>query len=354
MSERDFLSLFSKLSPERTQAMGRMAQLICEVADFQPIGRRSVAWHLSITEREVRSIADELKAQGFLDADASGMKLSPAAAELLPACRELSRRLFSISEIEQQLCRLLNAESVTVVTGSAGDDPRVIQDVGRAAARKLKEYLHRSSILAVGGGSAMAETARGLHPASLEDLMVVPLRGGIGPLMEDQASMIAAEIATKLGGHYRLMHLPETIGQEAARELLAQEDVRKTLELIRRADVVMHGIGRADEMAQKRSLPETVRALLHEQGAVGEAFGEFFDQDGKTIYHAETFGADVLKASEERRVIAVAAGARKAQAIVACMKREKRATLICDEGAANAILSTLQTESGFPGESREK
>ena len=354
MSDCDFLSLFSKLSPERTQSIGRMALLLCVVADFQPIGRRSVAARMSTTEREVRSIADEMKAQGFLCADASGMRLAPAAADLLPACRELSRHLFSPDEIEQTLCRLLRAENVIVVPGSAGDDSRVIKDVGRAAARKLKEYLHKSSILAVGGGSAMAETARGLQPAALSDLMVVPLRGGIGPVMEDQASMIAAEIATKLGGHYRLMHLPEALGQEAARELLAQEDVKKTLQLIGQADVVMHGIGRADEMAEKRSLPEAVRTLLRDQGAVGEAFGEFFDQDGKTIYHAETFGADVFKASNERRVIAVAAGARKAQAIIACMKREQRVTLICDEGAANAILSTLQSNPGFPGESREK
>ena len=344
MQDADFLSLFSRLSPERLQAVGRMAQVLCEVADAQPIGRRSIASRLSLNEREVRSIAEELKMQGLLEADISGMKLSPAAADLVDACRKLTQSLFSLRSLEDRLCRLLQARSVTVVTGSADSDARVLQDVGRAAARKLRESLRRNSILAVGGGSAMAETARGLHPAALDQLMVVPLRGGIGPLMEDQANVIAGEIATRLGGRYRLLHLPDNPGPEAMKELLKQEEVRRTVELLRQADVVIHGIGRADEMAEKRSLPESVQANLRRDGAVGEAFGAFFDKDGRTVYRVETFGADVPQAFGACRVIAVAAGARKARAIIACLRREKAADLICDESAANAMLALLSGE----------
>ena len=344
MPEADILSLFSRLSPERTQAIGRMAQVLCEVADCQPIGRRSIAARLSMAEREVRSIAEELKAQGFLEADVSGMKLSPAAMDLIPGCREISRRLLSHSSLEQRLCRLLKAASVTVVSGSVDTDPRVLQDVGRAAARKLRDSLHRDSILAVGGGSAMAETVRGLHPASFDHLMVVPLRGGIGPLMEDQANVIAGEIATRLGGSYRLMHLPDNLSPESLKELLNQDDVRKTVQLIHQADVIIHGIGRADEMAEKRGFSAETRAELRRNGAVGEALGAFFDRDGKTVYHVESFVADVPK-TDGCRVIAVAAGARKAKPIIACLKREQQAALICDEGAADAMLSILGSES---------
>ena len=336
-----FLKLLERLSPERTLVLGRLARVLCEVADTQPVGRRALASRLGLTEREIRSLAEELRAQGFLEFDGTGMKITPDAAAWIPEARRLTRRLFAPASMEERLSRLLNLTRCVVISGDAQEDGRILSEVCRAAGQTLVETLTDSSTLAVGGGSTMAEVARNLPAASFPHLMVVPLRGGIGSVMEGQASVIAAEIAERLGGQYRLIHLPDNLDGDTLREMLKMDEVRRTVDLIRRADVAIHGIGRADEMASKRGLDaETCRKLLS-GGAEGEAFGAFFDLQGRLIHRLSTPGGDLAEGGE-RRMIACAAGSSKARAIIAALRANRYHALVTDGAAAGEILSLLE------------
>ena len=347
MPQDDLLSLFLSLAPEKTLEIGRMAQVLCEVARLQPVGRRTLAARLSMTEREIRDASDSLRQQGLVTSDGSGMRLTPRAQGLLASANEVSGRLFALSSLEDFLRRALGCRYVTVIRGSADKDPRVLAEVGRRAAQALKKELRDGEILAVSGGSTMAAVAEGLAGNGSRPVMVVPLRGGMGPVMEGQASVIAAEIAEKLGGEYRMIHLPDTLDAEALREMLKMDDVRETVSLIRRADVVMHGIGRADDMAEKRHLSPDILSLLRERGAVGEAFGVFFDRAGRAVYRLETWSGEHAEAAEGR-VLAAACGSRKAEAIIACLRYEKHCALITDEGAARRMLSLIEAEGPLP------
>ena len=85
LPQDDLLSLFLSLAPEKTLEIGRMAQVLCQVARSQPVGRRTLAARLSMTEREIRAASDGLRQQGLVVTDGSGMKnwssasLSPSA-----------------------------------------------------------------------------------------------------------------------------------------------------------------------------------------------------------------------------------------------------------------------------------
>ena len=343
LPQDDLLSLFLSLAPEKTLEIGRMAQVLCQVARSQPVGRRTLAARLSMTEREIRAASDGLRQQGLVVTDGSGMKTTPRARGLLAGAAAVSEKLFSLTSLEDSLRNALGCRYVTLVRGSADRDPDVLQEVGRCAARALRRELRDGDILAVSGGSTMAAVAEGLTKNGTRRVMVVPLRGGIGPVMEGQASVIAAEIAEKLGGEYRMIHLPDTLDADALKEMLKMDDVRETVDLIRRADVVIHGIGRAEDMAEKRHLPPDVRSLLHERGAVGEAFGVFFDGRGKPVYRLETWSGEHA-ASVESRVLAAACGSGKAEAIIACLRYEKHCALITDESTARKMLSILEAD----------
>ena len=89
----------------------------------------------------------------------------------------------------------------------------------------------------------------------------------------------------------------------------------ETLALLERADVVLHGIGRADEMARKRQLPPAVEAEVLKRGAVSEAYGCYFDRNGKMVCSASTVAHDLGKLKPDCAWIAVAAGTGKAEAI---------------------------------------
>ena len=191
----------------------------------------------------------------------------------------------------------------------------------------------------------MSEMAHGIQSATPMNVMVVPARGGMGSSVEIQANTVAAEIAHRIGGHHRAMHLPDTLDAAALQEMMKLPEVRETLDLLQRTDLVVHGIGRADVMAQQRRLNAEDMETLRTRRAVGEAFGDFFDFEGKTILKASTVSLSLGKAYKETRMVAVAAGENKAEAIIAATRHEKHDSLVTDEAAAQRILSLLGAQA---------
>lgn len=334
----DYFALMQKLAPDLAQEIERRALVLERIGALQPVGRRQLAARLNMPEREVRTVATLLKEHGLVSLDAAGMSLTPMAAEVLPMARLFSRDLHGLTKLEMQLAQLLNVDKVCVVPGEADHDEHVISEVGRSAASRLRSFLQSGSTLAVTGGSTIREVAFAIPHSAPMNVMVVPARGGIGRALETQANTIASEIAKRLGGHHRLMHLPDDLDEQALNEMRRLREIDETLTLLERADVVLHGIGRADEMALQRQLPNAIQSEVLRKGAVAEAYGCYFDSTGKLVYSASTVAHNLGALKPKCALIAVAAGAKKADAIIAVMRNRRHAMLVTDEGAAKAIL----------------
>ena len=335
----DYFSLMQKIAPDLAQQIERRALVLERIDALQPVGRRMLASRLNLPEREVRTVAALLRERGLLELDAAGMTLTAEAAEILPAARRFSRDLRGLTKLETALSKLLDVPRVYVTAGDVDQDPQVLVEVGRIAAGKLRSLLQSGSTLAVTGGQTIHEVAQALQSGASMNVMVVPARGGIGRALETQANTVASEIAKKLGGHHRLMHLPDQLDEHAMAEMRKLSEVTETLELLQRADVVLYGIGRADDMGRKRQLPPDVLADVLRKGAVAEAYGCYFDAGGNVVFSASTVAHDLGKLKPGCSMLAVAAGARKAPAIRAVMKSRPQAMLVTDEGAARAMLS---------------
>ena len=337
----DDLKVLSRIAPDLMADIGRRAQVLSCVESMQPVGRRALAARLNLPEREVRAAAAALKEQGLITMDASGMQLTPQALDVLSGAHDLSRAMFGLTRLEQSLSRLLKVPHVVVVAGNADADAQVLREVGRAAAHRVHKLLQSGMTLAVTGGRTMSEMAHGMQSAVAMNVMVVPARGGMGSSMETQASAVAAEIAKRLGGHHRVIHLPDSLDGTALQEMMKLPEVRETLELLQRTDLVVHGVGRADVMAQRRRMSAEDMDTLRKGRAVGEAFGDFFDFEGKTVLKARSVALELGKGYKETKMVAVAAGERKAEAIVAASRHEKHDSLITDEAAARKIVVLL-------------
>ena len=206
------------------------------------------------------------------------------------------------------------------------------------AASRVRAMLRSGDTLAVTGGSTMAATARAMQSAAPLNVMVVPARGGMGRSVETQANTLAAEIAQRLGGHHRLLHLPDHMDEAARQEMLKLPEVRETIDRLQRADVILHGVGRADDTARERELPASLVRRLRDGGAVAEALGYYFDEGGQALLASSSVGIDLEGLRPSCRMVAVSAGARKAQAIAAVMRSRPYALLVTDEGAAQEML----------------
>lgn len=337
--QEDYFTLMQRLAPDVAQEIELRALVLERIGALQPVGRRLLAARLNLPEREVRTVASLLKKHGLIALDAAGMCLTPEADAILPMARRFSRELKGLTTLETALSERLEVDKVCVVAGDADCDPRVLSEVGRSAGLRLRGFLQTGATLAVTGGSTIREVAFAVPQGTPMNVMVVPARGGMGGALETQANTVACEIARRLGGHHRMMHLPDYLDGQALAEMRKLTEIDETLALLERADVVLHGIGRADDMAQRRQVPGPVGAEVLRKGAVAEAYGGYFDRRGRLVYSASTVAHDLGALKPQCAMIAVAAGAKKAEAIAAVMKNRRHAMLVTDEGAAKAILA---------------
>ncbi len=339
---RDIITLQQKIAPELIELLERRYTILRHVSHSQPVGRRSLANSLKLGERIVRTELDFLKEQGLLESNMSGVKLTAEGEYLIHQLSDFVKHLRGIHEMETRLRERLGLGHVVVVPGNSDEDELVKKEMGRAAARYLLEVMRGGSIIAVTGGTTVGEVANAVPVSHYpHNVLVVPARGGLGEEVEIQANTIAAKIAKKLMASYRLLHVPDNIAEDAVKSLSKDPHIREITRTIKSADILIHGIGNAQELSVSRGdSPEETRQLIR-AGAVGEAFGHYFARDGTIVKTIHSLGVRLSDLKHINHVIGVAGGRRKAGAILAVVSNRHETVLVTDEGAGRAILEQM-------------
>ena len=341
------LTLIQKLAPDLMEALASRAMVLERISILGPVGRRALAQRMGMPEREARMLTDTLRADGLIDVSPAGMFLTKRAYEILDFVRELVRSRTGLASLEVQLMRLLNVGRVRIVPGDADQNPDVLDEVGRVAGERLRKTLSSGMILAVNGGTSVHAVATHIPRGSDINVTVLPARGGLGRTQETQASNLAEMIALRLGGKHRPLYLPDNLPQSALKELIKLDEIREPLEEIQRADVLLYGIARADEMARNRLMSESSIDELVKKGAVAEVLGHCLDINGHLLASASGLGLPEDSFNRIPTVIAVAAGSRKAEAILAVTRHHHHACLVTDEGAATRIMELIRAEKAL-------
>jgi central glycolytic genes regulator len=334
------IRLHRKIAPEFIAVIEDRYNILKHIQSGEPIGRRALAVSLGMGERVVRAQVDFLKSAGLVDATPLGMTITAEGREVLGDLTEYVRQLYNLTALEQDLTGALGVERVVIIPGDSDDDDSVQRQLGRAASGILEEYLADHMIIAVSGGSTMARMAEAVW-MSAPGTTVVPARGGLGERVEYQANIIAAVMAAKLGGKYRLLHIPDSVSEEALEVLSGEAQVCAVLDMIRHADILCHGIGTACNMAKRRNLDARVIEDIAGRGAVGEALGFYYSLAGECVYVTNSVGLSLDEIAGIKTVIAVAGGRAKAEAIVAVAKAGGPNILVIDEAAARTIQTII-------------
>lgn len=346
----DRLAVLRRIAPEIVELVQTRHAILRNVSFGEPIGRRVLASQLGMRERAIRREVDVLRQQGLLTSEPMGMRLTPLGRAVLASLAEFIRELSGIDELETSLSRMLGLKRVIVVPGNSDEDETVKKEIARATGEFLSEVIEPGQILAVTGGTTLSEVARSLSlSTSNRDVTVVPARGGLGEDVELQANTVAANLARHLGARCRLLHIPDDLGEEAYSTLSNEPKIREVLELIKNADIVLHGIGTAGEMARRRGMPPRQVAILRENQAVGEAFGYYFDHRGRIVYTTNSVGLRLEDLHRTKLVIAVGGGTSKADAALAVLSNHYQDVLITDEGMAHCMLKKLSEDRDEQG-----
>lgn len=186
----------------------------------------------------------------------------------------------------------------------------------------------------------MASVAEMMRPLTgKQEILFVPARGGIGEVVKNQANTICSRMAEQTGAKHRVLYVPDQVSSDLYQSLIKDPEIHEVLSLIQSASMVLHGIGDAITMAERRKSSREIITMLKESHAVGEAFGYYFNEHGEVVYRVQTIGLQLNDLENAKHVIAVAGGTSKAQAIHAYLKQAPQSTiLITDEGAAKELL----------------
>ena len=345
---RRFMDLQQRLLPDLLDVMKRRYAILNRVMAADVMGRRALAAAVDMTERTLRAETDFLRAQGLLESNVSGMRITEAGRQLVEALAPMIKEMSGLAELEQKISRHFGLQQVVIVPGDADESPETKRELGKAGGQVLIGSMHDDDVVAVTGGSTIAALASQLTvTVPLRRAQFVPARGGLGESVDYQANTIASTMAKRTGAGYRLLHVPDHLSEEAYNSLMQEPNIREVVDAVRKARIVVHGIGDAIVMARRRKVDQKTIEAIQAEGALAEALGYYFDRQGAVIHRMSTVGLRIDDLSAAEFVIAIAGGGSKGEAIAAVLRFGQADVLVTDEGAArrlNAIIDQEQVQ----------
>lgn len=337
------LNIMKKILPDAYELLLRRNKILEIIYENSPIGRRLLAEKVNLTERIIRNEIDILKKQKLVSTTRVGMYLTEEGIQSLEELDKFFNEIFYLTDLEEKLAKFLEIESCIIVPGNLDKNQNVLSLISDKTVEVMDKLLGSGEqIITVMGGTTLKEVASHMTPGLgiNRELLFVPARGGLGDEARIEANIIAQKMADQTGGHSHGLYAPEHVHQETHKELLKEPEIKKTLQLIEKASLILYSIGNPIVMAQRRGLSEETIRFLKEKKAVAEAFGEFIDEKGDIVRKLPNIGLQSSALDQIEHIVTVAGGKEKALAIGSYLKTAPSHTwLITDAAAAKEILN---------------
>ena len=153
------------------------------------------------------------------------------------------------------------------------------------------------------------------------------------------------QLAGLVQGEAHFLLAPEIVDSKAAADVLAQDPcVRQTMTLFNRINVALVEIGPVEASSWlgngSHRFPTNELRALEAKGAVGHVCWRFYNAVGEEInpLRATVFGVEWAHLKSIPKVVGIAGGKRKHQAILGALRGEWVNVLITDQFSAEAIL----------------
>ena len=279
-----------------------------------------------------------------------------SVSRLLKRAREANLVRISVSsppgifaEMEDQLVAQFQLKDAAVVDCPVEEEP-MVRDPGAAAAYFLETTVKHGTTIGISSWSrSLFAMVEALHPGDYcRGGKVVQILGGLGQVgVQHHAIYLAQRLAALIGASAVLLQAPGVVGSAEARRVLVRDaSVRMVSELFKHLDLALVGIGSMEPSRLSASSgnvfsPEE-RAELSRRGAVGDICFRFFDARGQPVRSPlmqRVIGIDTASLKRVKRVVAVAGGRSKAQAIRAALLGRWIDVLITDQRTAASLLA---------------
>ena len=244
-----------------------------------------------------------------------------------------------------------------VVVDCIEDEQQIAHDLGAAAAFYLESTLKPSDILGISSWSAaLLAMVNAMHPSQrFKNTRVIQILGGVGnPSAEVHATQLTRRLADLIGGEATLLPAPGIVGSRHARDVLLKDRfVREAIGLFPQVTLALVGIGATEPSRGLASsgnvFSQQEIKLLADKGAVGDICLRFFNAEGREVItelNDRVISIEMEQLRAVRRVVGVAGGRRKFNAIRGALAGKLVNVLITDLASAERLI-------GEGGESAE-
>ncbi|MEO8563054.1 MAG: sugar-binding transcriptional regulator [bacterium] len=250
-------------------------------------------------------------------------------------------------DLETRLEELFGLGVVRVVPVETGTSPELLRrQIGATAAGFLARSVQPGESIGLAWGTTLGAMVQAMSPLATENVHVVQTLGGIGPpSAEAYAAELVRRLAQLLGASPVLFPTPGVVGTAEVRDVLRRDPhVRAALEHFDALDTVYVGIGAIGTntvLNDGHSMPPGTYEALKAAGAVGDIALRFFDADGapvKSSLDDRILGITAEQLHKVPRVVAVAGGPEKVEAILAALKSKMVDVLITDHDTAEELV----------------
>ena len=260
-------------------------------------------------------------------------------------------------ELEELLTSHFGLESCTVAPHIHEQNDADLRPgfaaVGAAAAMYLHAILEKPgpALIGVGKGRSLSAMVDDLPQLDRQDLRFVSVSGSLTRNLSANPYDVVHRLVEKTGGEGYFLPVPYISSSLEEKELLlAQKSVQDLLDLARKAETFIVGIGSVGEhthVHQVGMITDAEMQNLRSVHAVGDMMGSFIDAQGKpvdSIINQQTLGLS-LNELRGRKVIAVVGGDGKAEAVLASLRTGIITNLFVGEQTAQSVRDLLAVDS---------
>ena len=248
------------------------------------------------------------------------------------------------TELESAIEARYGLREVHVVDSNPGDD--VNRELGSAAAAYLARTIQPGETIGLAWGRALSAMVESTYPLATRKVRVVQTLGGVGaPDSDAYAGRLVRRLAELLGGTAVMLPAPGIVPSAEVRDGLRRDPhIHAALGELDSLDTIFVGIGSLGSnpiLNDGTSLPASVRDELEAGGAVGDVALRFFDAEGalvRTALDDQLLGITAAQLQAAGRVVGVAGGADRVDAISGALKGGLVDVLITDRVTAEALV----------------
>ena len=264
----------------------------------------------------------------------------------------IQRPLQSDADLEGELKEKFGLKDVFVVVTSHRSGERLTRTLGSAGAQVLKRHLAPQKILGLAWGTSISATVDAFETVESMPVKVVQLVGAMGARnLEYDGHDLVSRITEKLSGEAYYLNAPYLCqSAEIAQSLLDAKSIRETINVGKKTDVALLGIGTTSlehssfylaGYITRRELDELRRA-----GGIGDVCGLHFDIHGQPA--CDDFCERLVSIRRHDLLaipirLGVAGGEGKAEAILGALRIKYVNVLVVDNVTARKVLELTKS-----------